>query len=395
MAVFTVPLNSYTGSFLPNRIFQATSSATDTYVTQISVSAAESRSVKFGSPYSIGPSASFNNSSSTVPGGGTVQTGSIYNPTGSIGSILNAGVRSLNLETYIATNTDIPGGGTSNTYYGTLETKFAIQKSTDNKTTWTNLTTGSHNINYNSGVSVTTNLRLNYTDSSATTASFYRVSIISQSSGNLYYTGSSSGVGGIVQINDDSYFEITQNNSNLPSLTIQGTTEFLNDIIIRGTASIDVLINNQVAVSSGSNIFGDGLDDIQTLNGSIILNGPITQSDGNTAKFLSTTVSSLTSSGAISGSGTGSFGAITTNNATATNATFTTLGVTGATTLVGALTASNISASSFTGSLFGTSSWARNALTASNITPVITNNVDNRVLTATGGGTINAESCVS
>jgi len=73
----------------------------------------------------------------------------------------------------------------------------------------------------------------------------------------------------------------------------------------------------------------------------------------------------------------------------------------------------NVSASSYTGSLFGTSSWAvnaqtasflpvgtysitsswaTNALTASNITPSITNNTDNRVLTATGGGTINGES---
>jgi hypothetical protein len=47
---------------------------------------------------------------------------------------------------------------------------------------------------------------------------------------------------------------------------------------------------------------------------------------------------------------------------------------------------------SITGSLFGTASWATNALTASNITPSITNNTDNRVLTATGGGTINGES---
>jgi len=39
-----------------------------------------------------------------------------------------------------------------------------------------------------------------------------------------------------------------------------------------------------------------------------------------------------------------------------------------------------------------TSSVAINALTASNITPSITNNTDNRVLTATGGGTINGES---
>ena len=55
----------------------------------------------------------------------------------------------------------------------------------------------------------------------------------------------------------------------------------------------------------------------------------------------------------------------------------------------------SVSATSFTGSLLGnvngTASWATNALTASNIFPAITNNTDNRVLTATGGGIINGE----
>jgi hypothetical protein len=47
---------------------------------------------------------------------------------------------------------------------------------------------------------------------------------------------------------------------------------------------------------------------------------------------------------------------------------------------------------SLTGALIGTASWATNATTASNITPAITNNADNRVLTANGNGTINGES---
>lgn len=54
----------------------------------------------------------------------------------------------------------------------------------------------------------------------------------------------------------------------------------------------------------------------------------------------------------------------------------------------------NVWANSYTGSLFGTASWATNAttvLTASNITPAITNAADNRILTANGGGTINGE----
>ena len=64
---------------------------------------------------------------------------------------------------------------------------------------------------------------------------------------------------------------------------------------------------------------------------------------------------------------------------------------------------SSVTSTDFTGSLLGTASWATNALTASiatsasyaasvnNLTNAITNNTDNRVLTATGGGTINGE----
>jgi hypothetical protein len=57
----------------------------------------------------------------------------------------------------------------------------------------------------------------------------------------------------------------------------------------------------------------------------------------------------------------------------------------------------SVTSTGFTGSLQGTSSWASNAVSASyaasvnNLTNAITNNADNRVLTATGGGTINGE----
>ena len=53
-----------------------------------------------------------------------------------------------------------------------------------------------------------------------------------------------------------------------------------------------------------------------------------------------------------------------------------------ATTITGL---TSVTSTTFVGNLTGT------ATTASNITPAITNNVDNRVLTATGGGTINGE----
>jgi hypothetical protein len=45
----------------------------------------------------------------------------------------------------------------------------------------------------------------------------------------------------------------------------------------------------------------------------------------------------------------------------------------------------------FTGSLLGTASTASYAITASNITPVITNDADTRIVTANGNGTLNGE----
>ena len=51
----------------------------------------------------------------------------------------------------------------------------------------------------------------------------------------------------------------------------------------------------------------------------------------------------------------------------------------------------SLQATSFTGSLFGTASWATNALTASNLTPAISNDGDIRILTANGNGTLNGE----
>jgi len=125
------------------------------------------------------------------------------------------------------------------------------------------------------------------------------------------------------------------------SLTASGAI-INGNVTITGTASIAFLNvtyeSASVIYSTGSNQFGDASDDTQTLYGSVVI-----------------PTGSLT--------------------------------VTGSTNITGSL---NVT-SGITGSLFGTSSWAINALTASNIFPAITNNVDNKVVTATGGGTINGE----
>jgi hypothetical protein len=62
--------------------------------------------------------------------------------------------------------------------------------------------------------------------------------------------------------------------------------------------------------------------------------------------------------------------------------------IVGDTTITGSLRVSG----NITGSLLGTSSFAQNAISASNISGAISNNVNNYILTATGGGSINGES---
>jgi hypothetical protein len=71
--------------------------------------------------------------------------------------------------------------------------------------------------------------------------------------------------------------------------------------------------------------------------------------------------------------------------------------ISGSTTIVGdtTITGSLRVNGSITGSLFGTSSWATRAISASNISGAISNNVNNYILTATGGGNINGEQNLS
>jgi hypothetical protein len=71
--------------------------------------------------------------------------------------------------------------------------------------------------------------------------------------------------------------------------------------------------------------------------------------------------------------------------------------ISGSTTIVGdtTITGSLRVSGSITGSLFGTSSWATRAISASNISGAISNNVNNYILTATGGGNINGEQNLS
>ena len=164
---------------------------------------------------------------------------------------------------------------------------------------------------------------------------------------------------------------------------------YVRDIFAR---SVDLSLGLTV---SGSTTLGDASADAVTINAqAVTLANPLA------VGALSSTMLVLTSSNRIATQSLGTGVATFLNIPSSANLAAAVTDETGTGTLVfsasptftGAVTASIISASSgITGSLFGTSSWAINALTASNIFPAITNNTDNRVLTATGNGTINGE----
>jgi len=303
----TIPFSQWSGSvfsppyFLPGRLFEISSSGTNTYATALSQSG--TASVIFTTPSVLGISASFNHGNATVPLVGTVVTGSIYKPTGSLG---NLGGTTLNLEAYIHTTTNIPGGGNGSAYFGYIGHTFIIQKSVNAGSSWTNLKSGSINWNYNTSVPVPVNstnpLILQTTDLSPTTSSLYRLVVSSSVPFGFGYNGAT-GVGGFIQISEDSYFKVTQNTYNAPALKVQGTTEFLNDIIVRGSASFDGgIIYQATIVSSGSNILGDNPSDTQTLIGTINLTGPVTVNSSYGLTANTVTASIISASNGITGS---------------------------------------------------------------------------------------------
>jgi len=307
----TIPFSQWSGSvfsppyFLPGRLFEISSSGTNIYATALSQSG--TASVIFTTPSVLGISASFNHGNATVPLVGTVVTGSIYKPTGSLG---NLGGTTLNLEAYIHTTTNIPGGGSGSAYFGYIGHTFIIQKSVNAGSSWTNLKSGSINWNYLTSVPVPVNstnpLILQTTDLSPTTSSLYRLVVSSSVPFGFGYSitnNGATGVGGFIQISEDSYFKVTQNTYNAPALKVQGTTEFLNDIIVRGSASFDGgIIYQATIISSGSNTLGDNQSDTQTLIGTINLTGPVTvnSSYGLTANTI--TASIISASNGITGS---------------------------------------------------------------------------------------------
>jgi hypothetical protein len=184
------------------------------------------------------------------------------------------------------------------------------------------------------------------------------------------------------------------------SAIISGSLTNIGNTILSGSTIVQ---SSSLTVNTGSllvNLPFDGVDNTTvatTINrgsnlipalsvtGSSYFNGPLTVSIGTfTAK----------DNLIVSGSSTFTNGGVTVRSGlTVTGST----SITGSTTVIGntTITGSLRVSGSITGSLQGTSSWATRAITASNISPAVTNNTSSYILTATGGGSINGNSSLT
>ena len=190
------------------------------------------------------------------------------------------------------------------------------------------------------------------------------------------------------------------------SAIISGSLRNIGNTILSGST---VVQSSSLTVSTGSlivNLPYDGVDNTTTavtidrgndlqpalsVTGSSNFNGPLTVSIGTlTAK----------DNLIVSGSSTFTNGGVTVKSGiTITGPTLITgsTSITGSTTIVGTttITGSLRVSGSITGSLLGTASFAQNATSASNISGAISNNANDYILTATGGGSINGESALT
>lgn len=163
--------------------------------------------IKWNPPIQLGLSASFATSSAGV----NPSTGSIYNPTGSLGELSGSGYI-LYLKAFIDINSNIRKEGANKQDRG-FEVGYKIQKSTNGGTNWTSLSS------YNFWVPANANYYESNTllalDRVATTSSLYRVIWETGWNVNFPYEGN-------VDILPTSYFQVTQ----YPSPSTGNVTQF-------------------------------------------------------------------------------------------------------------------------------------------------------------------------
>jgi hypothetical protein len=190
---------------------------------------------------------------------------------------------------------------------------------------------------------------------------------------------------------------------------VGGTFPFTGSAIISGSltnignttlSGSTIIQSSSLTVNTGSlivNLPYDGVDNTTTATiidrGSNLIPALSITGSSNFNGALTVSIGALTAKDdlIVSGSSTFTNGGVTVRSGiTITGSTL----ITGSTTIIGntTITGSLRVSGSITGSLFGTSSWATRAISSSYISGAISNNTNNYILTATGGGTINGES---
>jgi hypothetical protein len=180
------------------------------------------------------------------------------------------------------------------------------------------------------------------------------------------------------------------------SAIISGSLTNIGNTILSGSTTVQ---SSSLTVNTGSlivNLPYDGVDNTTvatTINrGNNLIPALSVTGSSNFNGALTVSVGTLTAKDdlIVSGSSTFTNGGVTIKNGiTITGSTLITGSTTivGTTTITGSLRVNGI----ITGSLNGTSSWATRAISSSYISGAISNNVDDYILTATGGGSINGE----
>ena len=175
---------------------------------------------------------------------------------------------------------------------------------------------------------------------------------------------------------------------NIGNTILSGSTTVYSSSLTVSTGSLYVSLpyngvdNTSIAATIDR---GNNLIPALSVTGSSNFNGALTVGVGTlTAKdnFIASGSSTFTNGGVTVKSG-----IVITGSTSITGSTT----IIGTTTITGSL---NVTAG-ITGSLNGTSSWANKAVSASNISQAITNNTNNYILTATGGGGIYGESSLT
>ena len=226
LVTFVPLLEDYTSGYLPNRIFEVGGSSIDAFP----------REIVFCSPIQLGSLATFPTSSGNNP------TGSRYKPTGSLGDLEDNGY-TLYLETSLnlISSFNTPINYTRTT---AVNIRFALQKSTNGGSNWVDLSV-TPLAYFPVGQEYGFNVKLNYEDSLATTSSIYRVVAKER-------TDYPSGLSGIIQVSNNSYFKVTQ----YPSPNTGEVTKFWFTDKVSGLAISNLLYASK---GSGSSI---GLNDV-------------------------------------------------------------------------------------------------------------------------------------